>query len=193
MRASCKLAAKIFGVFFLWACSTTTIDEYASPGEKKRQQLLERYRAEVEIGRNMAGRLLQYYGTSGDEDLIYYVNQVGNYVASFSPDQNRRYMFGILDSDIVNAYACPGGYILITLGTLKMIQNEAELAMILGHEIAHIAKGHMFNTLQSMSAKEREKAAQKTEKLDKNDHVIALRKRPSTNQKKSKSVKFSNV
>ena len=68
---------------------------------------MDEYRAEVEVGRNMAGRLLGYYGIIDDDKLVAYVNQVGNYVASYSDFPERKYMFAILKHESVNAFACP--------------------------------------------------------------------------------------
>jgi len=128
------------------------------------QKKLEEYQAELEIGRNMAGRLLAFYGVVDDEALDAYVNQVGAYVASYSDHPERRYMFQVLNTDMVNAFAAPGGYILITRGAIKHAQNEAELAHVLAHEIAHVSKKHMFDTIAGMSKDEMEKAAAEADK-----------------------------
>ena len=134
----------------------------------------------------MAGRLLQFYGVYSDVDLIGYVNQVGVYVASYTDFQNRRFMFSVLDSDEVNAFACPGGYILVTLGMLRNARSEAELAAVLGHEITHVGKQHMLKTLKNMGNKEQEKLADNVDnKVVENSHVVA-RKRP--NAEKSLAV-----
>jgi predicted Zn-dependent protease len=77
-------------------------------------------------------------------------------------------MFAVLDSDSVNAFACPGGYILITRGTIQSAQNEAEIAAILGHEAAHVGRQHMFKTLKTMNQ----------EKLAKEDAEKAKKRRP---------------
>lgn len=148
---------------------------------KEEQKKLSEYKAEVKIGRDMAGRLLQFYGVYGDESLIGYVNQVGNYVASYGDHPERKYMFGILDSESVNAFACPGGYILVTLGAIRHAKTEAELAMILGHEAAHVGLQHMFNTLKAMGEREAEKVSEKNNansKKLKESSVDRIRKRP---------------
>lgn len=150
------------------------LDAELSPAEKKQ---LSDYAAEMEIGRNMAGRLLAHYGTQSSEALLGYVNQVGNYVASYGDYPERRYMFEILDSDMVNAFACPGGYILVTMGAIKHANNEAELAAILGHEAAHVGKKHMYNTLSAMSEQEMEKAATE-QKIARMPEPTRVRKRP---------------
>ncbi len=138
---------------------------------------MDEYRAEVEVGRNMAGRLLAYYGIIDDKEVVGYVNQVGNYVASYSDYPDRKYMFAILKHESVNAFACPGGYVLITMGALRAAENEAELSAILGHEVAHVGKKHMFDTLRKMKEKEIEALAK-----SKNDgsmpQAMKVRERP---------------
>ena len=146
---------------------------------KKQQEKLDEYTIEVEVGRNLAGRLLAFYGLYGDRNLRGYINQVGNYVADYSDHPDRRYMFNVLDTDTINAFACPGGYILLTLGSLRNAHSEAELAMILGHEIAHVGKKHMLQTIATMKKKEHEKAIKKVDGTRLNPLSIIVRKRPS--------------
>ncbi len=145
-----------------------------TPEEQKK---LAEYKAETEIGRNMAGRLLAFYGPVEDAKLVAYVNQVGAYVAQNSDFQDRRYMFNILDNDKANAFACPGGYILITKGALALAENESELAMILAHEVSHVGRRHIFNTLKSMNEKDLEAAADAAEKKTNLPESMMMRKR----------------
>lgn len=174
----CAFYAAFFMVYAAPACTDSEggrkLEDPLSPAEQKQ---LKDYAAEMEIGRNMAGRLLTFYGTQESTDLLGYVNQVGNYVASYSDYPERRYMFEILDSDSVNAFACPGGYILVTMGAIKHAKNEAELAAILGHEAAHVGKRHMYKTLTSMSEKEMERAA-KASKTANMPATMTARQRP---------------
>lgn len=147
---------------------------------RKDQEKLAEYKAEVTLGRDMSGRLLQYYGIYGNEEVVAYVNQVGNYVARNGDYPQRRYMFAILDTPSINAFACPGGYILVTLGALRLARTEAELAMILGHEIAHVGLQHMFNTLKKMDDREMKKSAEKTQDqgADGKVYETEVRRRP---------------
>lgn len=150
-----------------------------SPSEAK---ALDEYMAEVEIGRNMAGRLLAHYGVIEDDKLVGYVNQVGNYVGSYSDYPDRRYMFAILKHESVNAFACPGGYVLITMGALRAAENEAELASILGHEVAHVGKKHMFDTLRQMKEKEIAKAADQSKNGKGISPELKVRERPTAEE-----------
>jgi predicted Zn-dependent protease len=172
------LSLALGGLIQFGCTSGSKKSEVESKLSKKEADQVNEYKAEVEIGRNMAGRLLQYYGVVDNTPLIKYINRVGNYVASYGDFPDRKYMFQIIDSDEVNAFACPGGYILVTAGTIRLAKNEAELASILGHEVAHVGLKHMFNTLKSMNEKEMNKAASAVSKKTKKDHAIDVRKRP---------------
>ena len=181
--------SKVLLLCFLCACSKDIekVKSEQKVSDKQRKELQE-YKAEVELGRNMAGRLLQFYGVYSDVSLVGYINQVGMYVASYTDFQNRRFMFSVLDSDEVNAFACPGGYVLVTIGMLRNARSEAELAAVLGHEITHIGKQHMLKTLKKMGNKEQEKLAENVDnKLVENPHVKA-RKRPDAEKSMAVAV-----
>lgn len=77
-----------------------------------------------------------------------YINFVGNLVVEASHAYDLPFKFFVIDSPLVNAYACPGGFIFITKGMLQLIQNEAELAAVLAHEITHVA---FYHGLQELS------------------------------------------
>jgi predicted Zn-dependent protease len=107
---------------------------------------------------------------------------VGDYVASYSDFPDRRYMFAVLKHESVNAFACPGGYILVTIGALRAAHNEAELAMVLGHEIAHVGKKHMFETLKKMNQKELDEARKKKDSNDPMQQPLKVRERPVSDE-----------
>ena len=96
---------------------------------------------EYYIGRAVAARLLARNSLSQNKDATLYVNEVGQTVAKKSslPRTYKGYHFGIIEASDPNAYACPGGIILITRGLIKECQNEDELAAVLAHEVAHVA------------------------------------------------------
>ncbi|MBF0442633.1 MAG: M48 family metalloprotease [Oligoflexales bacterium] len=162
----------------VWAEDNNDKAALAEKANKAEQDKINDMKSEIELGRNMAGRLVQYYGIYLDEQLLGYVNQVGINLASQSQDNDRRYMFEILDNDMINAFAAPGGYILISRGALKHARNEAELAGVLAHEIAHVYKRHMFNTLKSMSKEEMEKAGGEVESFKDFPPAMKARRRP---------------
>lgn len=107
------------------------------------------YKEEKALGGAIAVQVFSRFGGSyNDEKLLRYVNLVGNSVAGFSDRPNIPYHFAILNNSQPNAFAAPGGYVFITTGLLRKIKNEAELAGVLGHEIAHITQKHTLKTLQ---------------------------------------------
>lgn len=165
----------------------TSSDEKANTSKllsEADQKKVDDFRAEVEVGRNMAGRMLAFYGALDNPAIINYVNRVGSFVGTYSDYPDRRYMVHILNTDQVNAFACPGGYILITMGLLKNVKNEAELAAILGHEVAHVGRQHMFNFLKTMNKKEMEDRVKKLDEKSRIDfpESVLVRKRPEANE-----------
>ncbi len=103
---------------------------------------------EMRIGKQIAGNLLGAVPLVRDETLQRYVNMVGNWVAQQSGRTDIPWHFGVLETEDINAFAAPGGYVLITKGLYRQLRNEAELAGVLGHEIAHVAKKHHLNVLK---------------------------------------------
>lgn len=103
---------------------------------------------EVRIGRQIAGNLLGAVPLVRDDALQRYVNLVGNWVAQQSGRNEVTWRFGVLDTEAINAFAAPGGYVFVTKGLYRMLENEAELAGVLGHEIAHITKKHHLKVLK---------------------------------------------
>ena len=97
-------------------------------------------REEYYVGRAVAATILGQYRIYDSDRLTSYVNDVGQAVALASdrPYTQAGYHFVILDTEEVNALACPGGIIFITRGMLQKAQNEEELAAILAHEVAHV-------------------------------------------------------
>ena len=168
--------ALLFSLFLsLGSCTTTDRKANGDKYSEEEVRLIVRAKKEMEIGRSMAGRLLRFYGVYEDRELVRYLNEIGNYVASQSPYSERRFMFDILNTEEVNAFACPGGYILVTLGAIRNARSEAELAAILAHEIAHVGKEHMLNKLVSMSEAEMEGKDKQEKNIPK---ALAVRKRP---------------
>ncbi len=103
--------------------------------------------AEIELGREVAARLLSRYGLFGDRALQEYVALVGRSVAMHAGRGELDYHFAVLDDASVNAFATPGGYIFITRGALDLIEDEAELAAVLAHEVAHVTERHIVHEL----------------------------------------------
>ncbi|MBT4484156.1 MAG: M48 family metalloprotease, partial [Candidatus Latescibacteria bacterium] len=77
-----------------------------------------------------------------NEDLVNYIHSVGWYIAECTDRYDMRFNYYIIDTDRVNAVSCPGGYIVLTKGLLKLLNDESELAALLAHEMAHVIAGH---------------------------------------------------
>ena len=95
---------------------------------------------EYYVGRAVAARILSTYPLLKNRKLTEYVNTIGILLTlqSEKPYTHGGYHFAILDTDEMNAFACPGGIIFITKGMLRATSNEEELAAVLAHEIAHV-------------------------------------------------------
>ena len=106
---------------------------------------------EITIGRQIAGNLLGASALVKDQGLQMYVNNVGRWVASQSERPDLAWHFGVIESSDVNAFAAPGGYIFLTRGLYSLLQNEAELAGVLGHEIGHVIRKHHLKILKQSS------------------------------------------
>lgn len=103
---------------------------------------------EIRIGQQIAGNLLGAVPLVRDEGLQRYVNVVGNWVVAQAGRTELPWRFGVLDTEDINAFAAPGGYVFITLGLYRQLKSEAELAGVLGHEIAHITQKHHLKVLK---------------------------------------------
>ncbi|WP_299772779.1 M48 family metalloprotease [uncultured Pseudoteredinibacter sp.] len=98
--------------------------------------------SEIKKGQEVHDKLLQSTPLYQDEKLNRYVNEVGQKLAAVSDRPELNYQFFIVDSPDVNAFAVPGGFVYINRGLIAYLENEAQLAAILGHEIAHITARH---------------------------------------------------
>ncbi len=107
---------------------------------------------ELAIGREAHNEILKEYGRYEDPGLQSYVQQVGQRLAVRSHRADLVYRFTVLDSEEVNAFALPGGYIYITRGMLAMLNSEAELAAVLGHEIGHVTARHSVRQYTAQQA-----------------------------------------
>ncbi len=103
---------------------------------------------EIAIGRQIAGNLLGAAPLVKDDALQKYVNDVGRWVASQSERPDLPWHFGVIETNDVNAFSAPGGYVFLTRGLYRLLQNEAELAGVLAHEVGHVVRKHHLKLLQ---------------------------------------------
>ncbi len=97
---------------------------------------------EKEIGAEMHAEILQKMPIYYDEELQNYVGRIGKELAQKSSRPHLEYHFTIIDSNDINAFATPGGYVYINRGLMAYMTTEAQLAAVLAHEIGHIAARH---------------------------------------------------
>src|SRR5690348_8101850 len=107
---------------------------------------------EIAVGREIAGRMLGAAPLVADPELQAYVNRVGRWVASQTERPDLPWHFGVIDTASINAFAAPGGHVLITRGLYEILDGEAQLAGVLGHEIGHVVRRHHITVMQKSAA-----------------------------------------
>ena len=130
-----NLLVTLFLVTFLWACAI-------NPVTGKRELMLLSETDEIQLGKESDKGIVEMYGVYPDNDLNAYITTLGQSMVKISHRPNLPYEFKVMDSPVINAFAVPGGYVYITRGILAYLNNEAELAGVVGHEIGHITARH---------------------------------------------------
>ncbi|MCP4429416.1 MAG: M48 family metalloprotease [Gammaproteobacteria bacterium] len=106
---------------------------------------------EIQIGEQMISGILGAAPVVANPQLQKYVNDVGAWVARQTVRDDLPWHFAVIDSGGINAFAAPGGYIVLTRGLFKLIENEAQLAGVLAHEVGHVVgKHHLIAVKNSM-------------------------------------------
>ena len=124
----------------------------AQDAKKKLDALMVSDEEEHKIGADVSAKIRQRFGVVQDADVHKYVTLVGTLLAQQSERPTLPWTFIVLDTDGVNAFASPGGFVHITRGALGLIKNEAELAGVLAHEIGHVAHKHTVNAIRKNKA-----------------------------------------
>jgi predicted Zn-dependent protease len=106
---------------------------------------------EIEMGRGLASLILGASPLVDYPDLQQYVNNVGGWIASKTDRSRLPWYFGVIEGNEINALAAPGGYIFVTKGLFLNMQDEAELAGVLSHEIVHVLQKHHMKEIQRQS------------------------------------------
>ena len=137
----------------LSACGTANVN-YVT-GESQRGAYT--WAQERQLGTEADQQIVAQFGVYADPDLSSYVNtiaqsvlQTSAYSAPTTPAEIRStpFTFRVLDSPVVNAFALPGGFVYVTRGLLAYVENEAQLAVVLGHEIGHVLARHSSQQAQ---------------------------------------------
>ena len=137
LRVMKKGTCFLFTVFVTVSAACAT-----NPVTGKKQISLLSEAEEMAIGQQQDAEIRREMGVYGDPALQRYVNDIGQELARVSHRPNLPWTFTIVDSPAINAFALPGGYIYLTRGILAYLDDEAELAGVLGHEIGHVTARH---------------------------------------------------
>ncbi len=145
MKKKNRLLIIIFIIIslLLLNCATT------GPGGKKSLILISTS-DEVSIGQSLSKDVESQNKVTGDPVLADYINRVGQKLANLSDRTDIQYHFKVLESKEINAFACPGGFIYVYSGLLKTMDNEAQLAGVMAHEIGHVVARHSVKRLQQV-------------------------------------------
>ncbi|MDQ2068864.1 M48 family metalloprotease [Natronospira bacteriovora] len=143
MRRLCTPALLLLTSWLLTACAVNPVT-----GERELRLISES--EEIRLGEQNYAPLKQMQGGEYqvDPELLRYVNRVGQRVARESDRPRLPYEFTVINSDVPNAWALPGGKIAINRGLLTEFESEAELAAVLGHEIVHSAARHSAQQIE---------------------------------------------
>ncbi|MBN2346746.1 MAG: M48 family metalloprotease [Candidatus Aminicenantes bacterium] len=132
----------VLGVLLLAATACAV-----NPVSGKKELMLFSEQQEIAMGEATDKQLRQQFGIYPDKALGEYVERVGQSMAPYTHRPQLKYHFAILDTPVVNAFAAPGGYIYVTRGILALMNSEAELAVVLGHELGHVNARHSVRRL----------------------------------------------
>ena len=131
---------------FIYSCLLASIFLVNScvinPVTGKKQLVLMSEEQEIAMGKDADPQIVAQYGLYENKALQDFITQKGKEMAAISHRPNLNYEFKILDSEVLNAFAVPGGYVYFTRGIMAHFNNEAEFAGVLGHEIGHITARH---------------------------------------------------
>ena len=97
---------------------------------------------EVQLGKQFSREIEKELKIYSDPVVTAYIDQLGQHLANHSQRQNITYHFKIVNTEVVNAFAVPGGYLYVNIGLIRAAENESELAGVIGHEIGHVVGKH---------------------------------------------------
>lgn len=103
---------------------------------------------ELALGPQIAGRILGARPLWNDSAAQHRVNVIGRWVASQTSRPDLPWTFGVIDSPEINAFAAPGGYVLVTRGMYEILSTDGEVAAVLGHEISHCVQRDHYNVIR---------------------------------------------
>jgi predicted Zn-dependent protease len=141
MRAHTRPSALALRLLPLVA-ATTFVACATNPATGKKEISLMSESQEIALGQQMDAEVRREMGVYNDAELQRYVEGIGMKLARASQRPELPWHFTVVDEPAVNAFALPGGYIYVTRGILPFLNDEAQLAGVLGHEIGHVTARH---------------------------------------------------
>lgn len=140
-----KITVYLSFILLLWMAACAL-----NPVTGKRELSLISEKSEIALGQETDVSIRRQYGIYNDPALNEYVTRVGMALVPYTHRPHLTYHFAVLDTPVINAFAVPGGYIYVTRGVLAMMNSEAELAVVLGHELGHVNARHSVRKLSQL-------------------------------------------
>lgn len=133
---------RIFSYLLIATLGLATNSCSVNPVTGKKQVVFVSEEQEIAMGKEADPQIIQQFGLYEDKALQDFITEKGKSMAAISHRPELEYQFRIVDSEVLNAFALPGGYVYFTRGIMAHFNNEAEFAGVLGHEIGHITARH---------------------------------------------------
>ena len=137
------LAVLLVGCLMLAGCAV-------NPVTGQQQLMLLSEQDEFQLGRSTDQSVVDQYGVYADPGLQNYLQSMGVTMGRMSHRPTLNWQFKVMDSPVINAFAAPGGYVYVTRGLLAALNDEAELAGVMGHEIGHVTARHSAQQYSNM-------------------------------------------
>lgn len=139
-------ALPAFAQFDLGRILNKTIETTKKLQEANKEFTVEQ---EIDLGQGVTAGILGAVKLNPDANLQRYVNRVGKWVAMHSARAELPWSFAVIEGESINAFAMPGGAVLVSHGLVKRLGSESELAAVLAHEVAHVVLKHQLAAIQS--------------------------------------------
>jgi predicted Zn-dependent protease len=131
-------------------CTALLLSGCATTGINKGQINLIGTEEEVQMGQELSAEVAKEYTIYKNPEVAAYVQSVGDKVARVSDRTDIEYHFTVIEKDELNAFAMPGGYVYVYTGLMKNLDDEAQLAAVLAHEVGHVTARHSTERLTAI-------------------------------------------
>lgn len=149
MNFQLRIFFTLFGIYLLALLSSGCA---VNPVSGRPEAVLISIEKERELGAQEAEKIEKSMGLVDDPEIVAYVEAVGRRLTKHSPKHDVHYTFKIIDMELPNAFALPGGHVYVSRGLLALVNSEDELAGVMGHEIGHVAGRHAVQRLTRVAA-----------------------------------------